>query len=132
MYIVMISSECAPVVQVGGLADVVPGLSRELEIRGTQSKLSFPSMTICVTTGSGGFTLDYRDLWVPWYGGAVHCSVYFGFVNGRKCFFIEPHSRDNFFHRPGAYGYADDVMRYAFFSKAALWSTCSKPTSALT
>jgi starch synthase len=41
-------------------------------------------------------------------------------VNGRKCFFIEPHSRDSFFHRPAAYGYADDVMRYAFFSKAAL------------
>lgn len=27
---------------------------------------------------------------------------------------------DNFFHRPAAYGYADDVMRYASFSKAAL------------
>ena len=67
-----------------------------------------------------GLTLDYRDLWVPWYGGAIHCSVYFGFVNGRKCFFIEPHSRDNFFHRPAIYGYADDAMRFAFFSKAAL------------
>ena len=38
----------------------------------------------------------------------------------RKCFFIEPHSRDNFFHRPATYGYADDAMRFAFFSKAAL------------
>ncbi|MDQ1242038.1 MAG: starch synthase, partial [Pseudomonadota bacterium] len=34
MYVVMIASECAPVAKVGGLADVVFGLSRELEIRG--------------------------------------------------------------------------------------------------
>ena len=34
MYVVMIASECAPVAKVGGLGDVVFGLSRELEIRG--------------------------------------------------------------------------------------------------
>src|SRR5258706_214527 len=31
MYIVMVASECAPVAKVGGLGDVVDGLSRELE-----------------------------------------------------------------------------------------------------
>ena len=41
-------------------------------------------------------------------------------MKGRKCFFIEPHSRNNFFHSPGTYGYGDDAMRFAFFSKAAL------------
>jgi hypothetical protein len=39
----------------------------------------------------------YRDLWVPWYRGAIHCSVYCGLVHGRLCFFIEPHSQDDFF-----------------------------------
>jgi hypothetical protein len=34
MYVVMVASECAPVAKAGGLADVVFGLSRELEIRG--------------------------------------------------------------------------------------------------
>ena len=114
MYIVMIASECAPVVQVGGLADVVSGLSRELEIRGNAVEIILPKYDHMRYESIWGLQIDYQDLWVPWYGGAIHCSVYFGFVSGRKCFFIEPHSRDNFFLRPSAYGYADDVMRCIF------------------
>jgi len=64
--------------------------------------------------------LSYKDLWVPWYHHAVHCSVYFGFVHGRKCFFIEPHSDHNFFHRHVFYGHGDDDQRFAFFCRAAL------------
>lgn len=120
MYVLMVAPECSPVVQVGGLGDVVAGLSRELEIRGNSVEIILPKYDRMNYDRIWGLTVDYHDLWVPWYDGAVHCSVYFGFVNGRKCFFIEPHSQDNFFHRPTAYGYADDVMRYAFFSKAAL------------
>ncbi len=120
MYVVMIAPECAPVVQVGGLGDVVAGLSHELEIRGHAVEIILPKYDRMHYNRICGLTLTYDDLWVPWYRGAIHCSVYFGFAHGRKCFFIEPHSQDSFFHRPTAYGYADDVMRYAFFSKAAL------------
>jgi starch synthase len=120
MYVVMVAPECAPVIQTGGLGDVVFGLSRELEIRGNTVEIILPKYDQMRYDCIWGLTLDYRDLWVPWYGGAIHCSVYFGFVHGRRCFFIEPHSRDNFFHRPATYGYADDVLRFAFFSKAAL------------
>lgn len=120
MYVVMIASELSPVIQVGGLADVVAGLSRELGVRGHSVEIILPKYDQMRYDRIWGLQVDYRDLWVPWYGGAVHCTVYFGFANGRKCFFIEPHSHDNFFQRPSAYGYNDDVMRYAFFSKAAL------------
>jgi starch synthase len=67
-----------------------------------------------------GLQISYRDLWVPWYGGAIRCDVWFGFVHGRKCFFIEPHSGDHFFERGQFYGFQDDVERFAFFSRAAL------------
>ncbi len=116
----MVSPECAPVVQAGGLGDVVFGLSREIEARGNAVEINLPKYQQMRYYRIWGLRLEYRDLWVPWYGSAIHCSVYFGFVHGRKCFFIEPHSRDNFFHRPATYGYADDAMRFAFFSKAAL------------
>jgi starch synthase len=120
MYIVQIASECAPVAKVGGLGDVVYGLARELEIRGHAVEIILPKYD-CLRTGEiFGLQVTYRDLWVPWYGRSIHCSVHFGFVHGRKCFFLEPHSEENFFQRGLFYGHADDDQRFAFFCRAAL------------
>jgi len=120
MYIIQIASECAPVAKVGGLGDVVFGLSRELEIRGNSVEIILPKYDCLRHDQIFDLQLSYKDLWVPWYHYAVHCSVYFGFVHGRKCFFIEPHSNHNFFHRRVFYGHADDDQRFAFFCRAAL------------
>ncbi len=120
MYIVQIASECAPVIKAGGLGDVVYGLSRELEIRGNTVELILPKYDCMRYDHIWGLHDAYNDLWVPWYDGEIHCSVYCGWVHGRLCFFIEPHSQDNFFNRGVYYGEWDDQMRFAFFSKAAL------------
>ena len=120
MYIVMIASECAPVAKVGGLADVVFGLTRELEIRGNAVEIILPKYDCMGYEHIWGLQIAYQDLWVPWFSGYVHCTVWFGFVHGRKCFFIEPHSQDNFFNRGSYYGFHDEHVRFAFFSKAAL------------
>jgi len=120
MYIVQIASECAPVIKAGGLGDVVYGLSRELEIRGNAVELILPMYDCMRYDHIWGLHDAYKNLWVPWYGAAVHCSVYCGWVHGRFCFFIEPHSQDNFFHRGRYYGFNDDNVRFAFFCKAAL------------
>ena len=120
MYIVQIASECAPVIKAGGLGDVVYGLSRELETRGNCVELILPMYDCMRYDHIWGLHDAYRDLWVPWYGGAVHCSVFCGWVHGRVCFFIQPHSGDNFFNRGHYYGALDDHMRFAFFSKAAM------------
>src|SRR6516164_2827437 len=93
MYIIMLASECAPVAKVGGLADVVFGLTRELEIRGNSVEIILPKYDCLRYDRIYDLRVAYRDLWVPWYNYALQCSVYFGFVHGRKCFFIEPHNR---------------------------------------
>jgi len=120
MYIVQIASECAPVVKAGGLGDVVYGLSRELEIRGHTVEIILPKYDCMRYDHIWGLHVAYQDLWVPWYDAAIHTTVYCGWVYGRQCFFIEPHSQDNFFNRGTYYGCHDDQMRFAFFSKAAL------------
>ncbi len=120
MYIVQIASECAPVAKVGGLGDVVYGLSRELEIRGNCVEIILPKYDCMRYDHIWGLHVAYQDLWVPWFGGAIHCTVFCGWVHGQVCFFIEPHSGENFFNRGHYYGALDDHMRFAFFSKAAL------------
>ena len=120
MYIVQIASECAPVIKAGGLGDVVYGLSRELETRGHTVEIILPKYDCMRYDHIWGLHDAYRDLIVPWYGGTIHCSVYCGWVHGRTCFFIEPHSEDFYFDRRCYYGCDDDNMRFAFFSKAAL------------
>ncbi|BBA34284.1 glycogen synthase [Methylocaldum marinum] len=130
MFIVQITPELAPVAKVGGLADVVFGISNELEIRGNHVEIILPKYDCLRYDHIWGLCETYKDLWVPWYGGAIHCTVYFGFVHGRKCFFIEPHSSDNFFSRGCIYGFNDDVLRFAFFTRAAmefLWKSGKNP-----
>ena len=120
MFVMMIASELSPVAKVGGLADVVYGLARELEIRGNPVEIILPKYDCLRYDHIWGLCKTYENLWVPWFGGAVNTSVWFGFVHGRKCFFIEPHSGDNFFNRKCFYGQNDDVLRFAFFCRAAL------------
>ena len=120
MFIVMIASECAPVAKVGGLADVVYGLARELEIRGNAVEIVLPKYDCLRYEHIWNMHPVFDDLWVPWGGGQVHCTVWFGFVHGRKCFFIDAHSDELFFNRGTFYGCDDEPMRFAFFSRAAL------------
>lgn len=120
MYIVMVASECAPVAKVGGLGDVVFGLSRELEIRGHAVEIILPKYDCMRYDQIWGLQVVYEDLWVTWFNRFIHCTVFFGYVHGRKCFFIEPHSEENFFNRGTFYGFPDEHMRFAFFTKAAM------------
>ena len=120
MYVVMITPECAPVAKVGGLGDVVQGLSHELAIRGNTVEIILPKYDCMRYDRISGLHKTYSDLWVPYHDQHFHCDVYFGFVDGLKCFFIESHSFKNFFNRGVFYGHHDDPERFAFFCRAAL------------
>jgi len=130
MYIVVIAPECAPVAKVGGLGDVVFGLARELEVRGNSVEIILPKYDCMRYDQIFGLQVAYADLWVPWYDRSVRCTVHFGFVHGRRCFFIEPHSEQDFFNRQTFYGCSDDDQRFAFFCRAALefmWKSGKQP-----
>jgi starch synthase len=120
LFVVMLTSELAPVAKVGGLADVVSGLSRELERQGNTVEIILPKYNCMRYDHIYGLCRSYENLQVPWFNGAIPTTVWFGFVRGRKCFFIEPHSSDNFFNRGVLYGQNDDVLRFAFFCRAAM------------
>jgi starch synthase len=123
MYVVMITPECAPVAKVGGLGEVVQGLSHELAIRGNAVEIILPKYDCMRYDLIFGLHKTYSDLWVPYHDQHFHCDVYFGFVDGLKCFFIEPHSFKNFFNWGIFYGHYDDSERFAFFA-GQHWNLC--------
>ena len=75
------------------------GLNRELELRGNAVEIIPPEYDCARYERIYGLTVAYEHLWVPWFTAAVHCTVWFGWVDGRKCFYIEPHSEDRLFER---------------------------------
>jgi starch synthase len=120
VFIVMIASECAPAAKVGGLGDVVHGLAKELALRGQAVEVILPMYDCLRFDRIFGLTKAYHHLEVPYYSQWIPCDVFFGWVDGLKCFFIQPHSYHNFFNRRTFYGQSDDGERFAFFSRAAL------------
>jgi starch synthase len=120
MYIAMIASECAPMAKVGGLADVVHGLSRELLLRNQAVEVILPMYDCMRYDRIRNLERCWDDLWVPHHGHAIRCEVFSGVSDDIPCLFIRPHSPENFFNRGIYYGAADDAARFAFFSRAAL------------
>ena len=99
MYIAMVSSECAPVAKVGGLADVVHGLARELLLRNNAVEVILPMYDCMRYDRVWGLDKCYSNLWVPYYDHWVRCDVFSGSVDHIPCIFIKPLSQENFFDR---------------------------------
>ena len=120
MYIIQVASEMTPVAKVGGLADVVYGLTRELERQGHAVEVILPKYDCMKYDQVLNLQPIYNDLWVPWFGGSIHCTVFSGLVHHVKCLFIDPHGDHHFFNRGNFYGGGEEYYRWAFFCRAAL------------
>lgn len=106
----------APVAKVGGLADVVLGLSRELLKQGHCVEVVLPKYDH-INYGPIERVAEvesyYDEIWhknTLWEG--MICDV--------PVLIIEDHSPKKFFSRGTVYGCVDDVDRFLYFSRAAL------------
>ncbi|QWR77183.1 glycogen synthase [Candidatus Magnetomonas plexicatena] len=120
MYIVMIASECAPVSKVGGLADVVDGLSCELLRKGHNVEIILPYYDCMNVSLVDNIQSNSVEVSVPFKGKQIACSVHTGIVRGNTCYFVKSHSDEKYFERGNFYGAADDDERFALFSVAAV------------
>jgi starch synthase len=120
MHITMVGAECAPVAKVGGLGDVIQGLSRELIRQGNEVEVILPKYDCLRFDLIENLHLAFEDLRVPFYDQWVPFDVECGYVKGIRVFFIDPHSDHDFFKRGLIYGEADDPVRFAFFSRSVL------------
>lgn len=117
MHIIHVASELAPIAKVGGLADVVTGLSRALANRGHDIDVIIPKYDCLDTNEMRDLHIDYHDLIVEYGGESFHNTVWKGWLENIKVYLIEPHHPKHFFNRGCFYGCKDDVERFNYFSK---------------
>lgn len=130
MHIVHVTAELTPVAKVGGLGDVVAGLSAQHQKMGQTVDIILPKYDCLLYEHIDDLTQLQDELLVPWDHGMVTCTVWKGNVHGLSCLFIDPHAGMGFYQRQAVYGEVDDIQRFAFLSRAAieyLWQTKSMP-----
>ncbi|XP_042495661.1 probable starch synthase 4, chloroplastic/amyloplastic [Macadamia integrifolia] len=120
LHIIHIAAEMAPIAKVGGLGDVVAGLSKALQNKGHLVEIILPKYD-CMQYDRIG---DLRALDVAleshFDGQLFKNKVWVGTVEGLPVYFIEPLHPAKFFWRGNFYGEHDDFKRFSFFSRAAL------------
>lgn len=120
MYIIHIASELAPIAKVGGLADVTLGLCRELSWKGHDVDIIIPKYDCMDSNEVRDLSVDFQNL-MSYYNGEWHSNtVWVGWVENLKVYFVEPHTPRHFFNRGCFYGCEDDIERYLYFSRAAM------------
>lgn len=120
MYIINIASELAPVAKVGGLGDVLLGLSRELSWKGHDIDIIIPKYDCMDTEGIRDLTIYNENLPSFYNGEWFPNTIWKGWVENLKVYFIEPRHPAHFFHRGCFYGCEDDTDRYLYFSRVSL------------
>ena len=120
MHIVHIAAELAPIAKVGGLADVVLGLSRELSWKKHDVDILIPKYDCLDTSVVRDLNVDYLNLYSFYQGQWYPNTVWMGWVENLKVYFLEPHHPRFFFNRGCYYGCDDDTERFLYFSRAAI------------
>jgi starch synthase len=120
MYIVQVATEVAPVAKVGGLADVMMGLARELTWKGHTVDILIPKYD-CINTKELSFEVPkshFRSFFQgSWHENTIWPARYNGSLS---ITFLESHHPSRFFERGCIYGCHDDIDRFLYFSRAVL------------
>lgn len=116
MRILFVTSECAPFSKSGGLADVAFSLPPALKKAGDEPAILTP-LYQCVWQRFEGELEFIMDVDIPHGGKEYACELYRGDRDGVPVWFLK---YDPFFDRPRLYGYEDDKVRFAFFSRAVI------------
>jgi len=116
MRILFVSSECAPFSKSGGLADVAFSLPPALRKTGNEIAILTP-LYQCVWNRFQDQLEFVMDAPVQHGGVEYNCELYRGDRDGVPVWFLK---YDPFFDRPRLYGYDDDKLRFAVFSRAVI------------
>lgn len=119
MRITHITSELAPIAKVGGLADVIHGLSKELMRMGHDIEVILPKYDSIDEKELSQLRI-VSELGYDTAQGRCKSTVFSAYVDDIPLYLIAMEHPGNLFNRSEIYGYEDDVFRFIVFSTVAL------------
>ncbi len=114
MRIAFAGGEALPYIKSGGLADVLGSLPKELAKKGHECYVFLPKYEDIKLSDTLEYVTNFY-LWVGWR--RCYCGVFKAVYEGVTYYFVD---NEQYFRRPGLYGYNDDYERFAFYDFAVL------------
>jgi starch synthase len=115
MRIAILTSEAVPFAKTGGLADVSGALPKALAEQDVDAKLILPLYDQVDRALLNGGSVE--NVKVEWRDRIHHVRFLYSDAAGVPAYLLDA---PELFGRPDIYGYNDDHIRFAFFSRAAL------------
>ncbi|MDQ3804646.1 MAG: glycogen synthase [Acidobacteriota bacterium] len=115
MRVALLTSEAVPFAKTGGLGDVSGALPKALAGLGVDAFIVHPLYATTDRRHLGELLFD--NLEVEWLGRRRRVPVWLSRAGGAPAFLID---EPEYFDRDRVYGFGDDHLRFAFFSRAAL------------
>ena len=116
MKVLFVAGEAFPFAKTGGLADVVGSLPKYLRKLGIDARVMIPKYSdIPDIYKEAAVTIHTMTVPVGWRN--QYCGIQEINYQGVPIYFID---NEDYFKRPGLYGYFDEAERFAFFCRAVL------------
>jgi len=117
MDIVHIASEMAPIAKVGGLGDVIYGLSKSLVKKGHRVQVFLPKYDCIDYELVQDLKILHKELLVEEGKHQIANTLWSSTLEGLELIFVEPNHPGAYFERGCIYGQQDDNDRFLFFCK---------------
>jgi starch synthase len=120
MHIIHVASELNPIAKVGGLADVVYGLSKQLVKSGHSVEIILPKYDTIDYNILKKLKVEFRELW-SYEGPYLFNNTFWSAeLENLKIILLETHHPNYYYNRGVIYGCADDNDRFIYFARATM------------
>jgi starch synthase len=129
MLVVHIASELSPIAKVGGLGDVVYGLSKELIKQGHQVQIVLPKYCCLQLDILSDVTCFLKKSFYLKEESPFEVLFWKANYQDLSLILVDPQSPQSIFQREGIYGQPDDIDRFLLFCFLAIDYVCTNISS---